>query len=131
MDLEKQKELKVLVDIVLQKDFKYFAALTLDLLQVGAPRREELKVLRVPEVLSVMFLWVGESRVLLVGPKISLFECNEVSSSGVDEYEEEELECRWCELVFKAGKDLVDESNVDVSSSWWLDSWEENESSDE
>ena len=64
-----------------------------------------------------MLLWVGKLRGLLVDPKISLFECNEVPSSGVDEHEEEKLEGRWCELVFKVGKDLAHESNVDVSSS--------------
>ena len=46
-------------------------------------------VLQVPEVLSVMFLWAGGLRVLLVDPKISLFECNKTSSSGANKYEEE------------------------------------------
>ena len=37
-------------------------------------------------------------------------------SSVVGEYDEEELEGEWCGLVFKTGEDLVDESNVDISS---------------
>ena len=58
---------------------------------------------------------------MLVGPEISLFKCNKVSSSGIYKYEEEGLEGRWFELVFKAGEDLADESNVDISSSWWVE----------
>ena len=71
-----------------------------------------------------MFLWIDKSKVLDV-PKI-FFELwwDEVSSSVVVEDDEEDFESRWCELVFKVVKDLVDASNVDGS-------WEEKESSDE
>ena len=55
-----------------------------------------------------MFLWIDKSRVL-DDPKI-FFEWwwGEVSSSVAVEDDEEEFESRWCELVFKAGKDSVD-----------------------
>ena len=79
--LEKQVELDVLADLILKEDFKYFVALALDLLWIDVLRWVELKIFQVPEVLAVMLLQAGESKVLLVGPKISLFECDEVPSS--------------------------------------------------
>ena len=101
-----------------------FAALTLDLLQADVPRWDEPRVLQVPEVLSGMFLWMDKSRVSDV-PKI-FFELQQgkVSSSSAGQDDEEEFESRSRELVFKAGKDLVDRSNVDGS-------WERKEPSDE
>ena len=53
------------LNLVLKKNLKYFASLTLDLLQEDAARQEELKGLKDPKV----FLWIildeGKSRVLL------------------------------------------------------------------
>ena len=64
-------ELDIFWGLVLKEDLKCFVALTLDLLKTCVPRWEELKVLQVPEVFSLMFLWLGEARVLS-GPLISL-----------------------------------------------------------
>ena len=67
-----------------------------------------------------MLLQVDKSRVL-DAPKIFFgLWWGEVPSSVVGEYDKEELEGEWCRLVFKAGKDIADESNVDISSSWWV-----------
>ena len=58
-----------LLNLVLKEDFDCFVALTLDLLWADVPRWDELKGLKVPEVLLVMFLWIEKSRVSDV-PKI-------------------------------------------------------------
>ena len=55
VDLEQQVGLDVLLDVVLGEDLTCFSAL--GLLKIDAPRWEELKVLRVPEVFSKMVLW--------------------------------------------------------------------------
>ena len=109
-------------------------ALTLDFPQVDVPRWDKLKVLLCPEVFPRMILQWREWRVLS-GPLISLDEWwDEVSSSVAGEDDEEELGGRWCELVFKVGKDLVNvlnDSSLDlkegeVSESWVrLRSWKE------
>ena len=68
-EIETQVEFLLLLCLVLKEDFDCFVALTLDLLWADVPRWDELKGLKVPEVLLVMFLWIEKSRVSDV-PKI-------------------------------------------------------------
>ena len=66
--------------LVLKEDLKFFADLTLDLLQDGAPRKEELKGLKDPKVFSWTILDEGKFRVLL-NPKVSSLKLDDGQSS--------------------------------------------------
>ena len=75
MELEDQVDFEEL-KLVLKEDLGCFAALALDLLQEDGPRKEELKVLKDPEVFLKIILDEGKSRGFL-DPKISLVKSND------------------------------------------------------